>query len=666
MIRQIITLLLLQPVWSCIYAQLPPDSIAAIKSRLNNAQTDPSRFNAYMDLSQGYRFSNIDSALVYTDKALELSRIMNSAVNEANALSQKGYILLETGDIPSSLQFQMEALHLSAKFSDPVIQSFTLNRIGNVYAEIGDYKKSLEYYRMAVHLFNTAHQQGYVYNEFSNIGNVYEMMDELDSAKIYQQRVYDFSLTNTDRYAITYGEMQRRFGKVETRLGNYDSALVHFRAGIVESIKDVDLNNLALNYLELSKLFEHLKEYDSSFLYAKRALGTANSISLKRAIYEASGLLGNLFKMKNRPDSALAYTELSSAIRDSLYGYTKIRALERIVLNEQQRQQQLREEQDRLRQQYRFIGLIAALLIFLVIGIILFRNNKRKQKANILLQQQKEKVETTLKELKSTQAQLIQSEKMASLGELTAGIAHEIQNPLNFVNNFSEVNTELIDEAEQEIVNGNISEVRTILNDIKDNEQKITHHGKRADAIVKGMLQHSRSTSGVKEPTNINALADEYLRLSYHGLKAKDKTFNATLETDFDTGIEKINIIPQDIGRVLLNLFNNAFYAVTEKKKNLTGFENLSGLNSYQPIVSVWTKKLDGKIEIYVHDNGSGIPQKVVDKIFQPFFTTKPTGQGTGLGLSLSYDIIKAHSGEIKVETKEGEGSEFAIRLPIA
>jgi two-component system NtrC family sensor kinase len=280
------------------------------------------------------------------------------------------------------------------------------------------------------------------------------------------------------------------------------------------------------------------------------------------------------------------------------------------------------------------------------------------------LTQQKEELEHALSDLKSTQAQLVQREKMASLGELTAGIAHEIQNPLNFVNNFSEVSAELIDEWKEELSKGNGKEAIAIANNVKQNLEKIIHHGKRADAIVRGMLQHSRVSTGQKELTDINALTDEYLRLSYHGLRAKDKTFNATLETDFDMGIEKINVVAQDIGRVLLNLFNNAFYAVGEKKKNLTG------LNNYEPIVSVSTKRINYHldavgIEIRIKDNGVGMSQKVVDKIFQPFFTTKPTGQGTGLGLSLSYDIIKVHGGEIKVKTKEGEGSEFIIQLSL-
>jgi signal transduction histidine kinase len=267
-----------------------------------------------------------------------------------------------------------------------------------------------------------------------------------------------------------------------------------------------------------------------------------------------------------------------------------------------------------------------------------------------------------LEELKSTQSQLIQSEKMASLGELTAGIAHEIQNPLNFVNNFSEVSNELISEMVEEVEKGNTKEVKSIALDVQQNLKKITHHGKRADSIVKGMLQHSRSSSGVKEPTDINALADEYLRLSFHGLRAKDKTFNATMETHLDENLSEIAVIPQDIGRVLLNLFTNAFYSVAEKKKK-------QGEN-YEPIVVLKTKKEGDKsdsnrVEISVRDNGLGIPQKVVDKIYQPFFTTKPTGEGTGLGLSMSYDIINAHGGELKVKTKEGEGAEFIILLPV-
>ena len=295
------------------------------------------------------------------------------------------------------------------------------------------------------------------------------------------------------------------------------------------------------------------------------------------------------------------------------------------------------------------------------------RINERKDELEELvaertaeITQQRNELQETVKELKATQAQLIQQEKLASLGELTAGIAHEIQNPLNFVNNFSEVSMELIDEMEAEIAKGDMEEANAIAADIKQNLEKIRHHGKRADGIVKGMLQHSRASSNVKEPTNLNTIADEYFRLAYHGLRAKDKSFNAELLSNFDEHIPLINMVSQDVGRVLLNMFTNAFYAVHQKQKTIGG--------DFRPKVEVTTKVLPGnKVEVSVKDNGTGIPDAIKDKIMQPFFTTKPAGEGTGLGLSLSYDIIvKAHKGTININSKEGEGSEFIITLPVA
>jgi signal transduction histidine kinase len=299
----------------------------------------------------------------------------------------------------------------------------------------------------------------------------------------------------------------------------------------------------------------------------------------------------------------------------------------------------------------------------LLLVTILWRTNKRKQKLNALLRARGKKIERMLAELKSTQTQLVHKEKMASLGELTAGIAHEIQNPLNFINNFSEVNVELareiMEEADQ--LHGDKKHKETInhlTEDLIKNQQKIKEHGQRADAIVKGMLQHSRQTSGQREPVNINALADEFLRLSYHGLRAKDKSFNATFKTSFDENIGRITVVPQNIGRVMLNLFNNAFYSVSEKKKNLNG--------SFEPTVWVSTQKLADKVQITVRDNGLGISDEVLNKIFQPFYTTKPSGEGTGLGLSLSYDIItKEHGGTLDVQTEPGEYAEFIVQLPI-
>lgn len=307
-----------------------------------------------------------------------------------------------------------------------------------------------------------------------------------------------------------------------------------------------------------------------------------------------------------------------------------------------------------------------------IVSFKLDRTEKVKRTTAILLEETIQELElkrkaveesnTTLQklleDLKATQAQLIQSEKMASLGELTAGIAHEIQNPLNFVNNFSEVSNELIDEMNEALEKQNPEDAKAIGHEIKMSLEKINFHGKRAEGIVKSMLQHSRTSTGKKEPTDINALADEYLRLAYHGMRAKDKSFNAAIKTDFDENIGLVKIVSQDIGRVVLNLITNSFYALNDKKKETTGY--------YEPTLTLTTKKTGDKVEINVKDNGTGIPQKALEKIFQPFFTTKPTGQGTGLGLSLSYDIVtKGHGGELKVETKEGEYTSFTITLPV-
>ena len=283
---------------------------------------------------------------------------------------------------------------------------------------------------------------------------------------------------------------------------------------------------------------------------------------------------------------------------------------------------------------------------------------KKNAELEAKIQERTRDLEISLKNLKATQAQLIHSEKMASLGELTAGIAHEIQNPLNFVNNFSEVSTELLQELTAEIQKGAWEEVKALAEDLTQNLQKIVHHGQRADGIVKGMLQHSRNSDGQKEPTDLNALADEYLRLAYHGLRARDKSFNATLETHLDPQMGLTDVAPQEIGRVLLNLLTNAFHAVNEKARE--------GHSGYVPTVSLRTARKDGQVMVSVSDNGNGIPEAIREKIFQPFFTTKPAGQGTGLGLSLSYDIVKAHGGGLSVESQEGKGTEFTIKLPVA
>ncbi len=478
---------------------------------------------------------------------------------------------------------------------------------------------------------------------------------------------YDLDLRDENHWPTPYFYL----GEIYAQKKEYASALDYYHRGINHSIVQLDF---LTGYIGIAGVFKKKDLIDSSVYYAGLAVGLIHDGSFPSKIVQACKILTDIYTIRHVSDSALKYMQVMLVAKDSLFSQAK----QNLYFNEQLHQQELHQkiEQEHLANKNRqnVIALLGGLIIILIIAIGLWGKNIYKQKSYAILQKQKQeidiqkvKMEETLDELKTTQAQLIQSEKMASLGELTAGIAHEIQNPLNFVNNFSEVNTELLTELNEEMEKGNYEDAKAIAKDVIENEQKINHHGKRADAIVKGMLQHSQTSIGKKEPTDINKLTDEYLRLSYHGLRAKDNSFNATLKTDFDKSIGNINIIPQDIGRVLLNLFNNAFYAVAEKKKQ-------SG-NEYQPTVTVSTSRsplsgrgVGGEVTIRVSDNGNGIPQKIADKIFQPFFTTKPTGQGIGLGLSLSYDIIKAHGGEIKVETKEGEsvqpGSEFTIILP--
>ncbi|MEO7046034.1 MAG: ATP-binding protein [Ferruginibacter sp.] len=533
------------------------------------------------------------------------------------------------------------------------------------YYAAGDKEKTLYYDQRTVDLSNALgnkYDQGYAYN---NIAADVAEYGQFDSASTYAHNAVRIAkeINNLQLISKTVGTL----GEYYLAIKEYDSAITYVKEAlpIASTASRLDL---AYIYNDFSQIYQAQNKKDSAFYYAYKAADLSQQISIKNQLLRAYQYLSSMYKETGPIDSAYKYLELTVSTRNAIYSTDKTIQVQLISVREQNRQRELEQQKINFQNKIKIYGLIGGLLVFTFIAFILFRNNRKETNAKILLQKKNELIETTLTNLKSTQNQLIQSEKMASLGELTAGIAHEIQNPLNFVNNFSEVSNELIDEMNVELDKGDINEAKAIAADVKQNLEKINHHGKRADAIVKGMLQHSQSSTGKKEPTDINALCDEYLRLSYHGLRAKDKSFNATMKTDFDNSIGNINIIPQDIGRVILNLINNAFYAVAEKKKE--ALQPPKGGAEYLPTVTVSTKRSGSHLGaegflISVTDNGNGIPQNIVDKIFQPFFTTKPTGQGTGLGLSLSYDIIKAHGGEIKVESKESEGTTFIIHLPL-
>ncbi|HMK05555.1 MAG TPA: ATP-binding protein, partial [Ferruginibacter sp.] len=595
---------------------------------------------------------------------------------EVHALDNKGYQLIGLGRYAESLQCLLQAFAItedpktgtkenwplfSASFAGNaklLMQSYTHHIFGLLMWQTENREQEIFHFREARRI---ATKIGHTIREMManmNLGRSFMITNQFDSAFVCENEAERLAFKSGFKKYL--GQIYAVIANTYLRKSDTAQAKKYYHLGIQASQEQNNLSSLSANYYPLTKIFLAERQTDSALLYAMRNLQTIQRLGSVTGYFVNLGTVyENIwlgYQLKGQRDSVFKYMGLTLANKDSLYKVRikNLAEFQNLTFSEQLRLQNLGKEKRLYQSRVRVYTLLVGLGIFLLVALILFRNNRQKQKTNKVL-------EKTLADLRSTQTQLIQSEKMASLGELTAGIAHEIQNPLNFVNNFSEVNSELISEMKQELAKGNIDEAKVIASDIDENEKKIIFHGKRADAIVKGMLQHSRSSSGIKEPTDINELTDEYLRLAYHGLRAKDKSFNATMKTDYDQAIGNINVVPQDIGRVILNLITNAFYAVTEKKKAPS---IPKGGVEYEPIVLVSTKKISDKVEVKVKDNGNGIPIKALDKIFQPFFTTKPTGQGTGLGLSLSYDIVKAHGGELKVETKEGEGAEFIIILP--
>jgi two-component system NtrC family sensor kinase len=655
--RILLTILLIQFFYFG-ESQFLPD-IDSVKLLVSKSTSDSAKVFLYSNLSFTYSFLQVDSSIAYAQTAIRIARELKYKEGEAAAMFSYGWAFWASGNYDKAIEAGLKALNLYKDLKDDYKVIATYEELALFYMQAGDSDEALKYARLSKNLFELTSVSRKLLGVFpyTTIGSVFSIKNQIDSASFYLSKAYEWE--KADHYLSGY--TLDRLGTLEAQKKNYQKALDYFYALLPDAVRLKNYFDIADTYALIAGVYHETGNIDSSIWYAKEVLNKPHLSIFRKPVLDALTILAQNYRLKHNNDSALKYLELRIATNDSLFNKEKSRAVQNLTFNEQLRQQEIETNRMQFQNKLTLYAVITISTVFLVIGIILYRNNKVKHKANVLLQLQKQKVESTLSELKSTQSQLIQSEKMASLGELTAGIAHEIQNPLNFVNNFSDVNKELLFEMNDEIDKGNLSEVKLIAKDIIDNEEKINHHGKRADAIVKGMLQHSRSSSGVKEPTDINALADEYLRLAYHGLRAKDKSFNATMRTDFDATIGNINIIPQDIGRVILNLINNGFYAVEEKRKHAS---TSSAQNRYEPTVSLSTKRSNGKVEINVGDNGNGIPQKVLDKIFQPFFTTKPTGQGTGLGLSLSYDIVKAHSGELKVDTKDGEGSAFTIVLP--
>lgn len=681
---------------------------------LSGAANDTVRMQACSNLGRYYSLEDRDSSNFYLEKALSIAVRSNLKFDEANILNGIGVILMQQEKFSKSLEFYLRALNIA---KDPAIEktiwqlpqgqtpknarmlllSDCYDLIGLLNAYTGNWavntKNQLKNYREAEKYAKAAGDRSQLAYVNFHMGIAYMNEGKLDSAVMLMKMALSTFSDLKDKSGS--GRALKFLGDTYEKMGDFDLAASTLRQSITFLKETNDQLHLGLGYISLSRVFTDVDKNDSALHYARESLKIfekRKDAAWKRDSY---GLLTSCFDKLGRTDSAIVYLKLSKSLNDSLglEERKNLLAFLDVVTDEQAKLEKLEKEKIETREKLRIYLLLSGIVVFIVIVFLLYRNNQHRKKANETLRQRNEKIESTLSQLISTQTQLIQSEKMASLGELTAGIAHEIQNPLNFVNNFSELNRELLTELNEEIDKENFKAVKTIAADIIENEDKISHHGKRADSIVKGMLLHSRTNSGEKEPTDINVLADEYLRLAYQGLRAKDsrnaaylqgsanpqdtehpqgsakKPFNAQINTDFDPTIGKVNVVPQDIGRLLLNLYNNAFYACAERSRSavhakaLSATSAISTANEYQPQVSVTTKRIGRQIEITVKDNGNGIPENILSKIFQPFFTTKPTGQGTGLGLSLSYDIVKAHGGEIKVTSTENEGTEFVISL---
>jgi signal transduction histidine kinase len=637
--------------------------IDSVKAGFKMIKTDSAKVNAYNELCYLYRYVNIDTAIFYGNEGYTLAKKSQYKRGQCRALQVLGLAYRELGDLTKAMGLLFQALQIANDHNFIEERGFCLRRIGLIHADLFNWPLAKDYHYKAIQDYITADDKRSLAIAYMNVAYYFDKEQKYDSARYFIQQ----SSKNMHFAPDLYPDYFSTLGELEYHLGNFKASMEAFTNGKKWAIYYSDYRNLCLIHGKISILYDAQKQTDSTLKNADLAIFYGKKINARLGLLQIYEFLSSYYDKKD-PAKALNYLKEYNAVRESLYGTKNMQAMQNLVVAEAQRQQEIVEVEKAYQNKIKMYALLGGLIVLLLVAVMFYRNSINQKKSRILLQQQKNELEQSLRQLKTTQTQLVQAEKMASLGELTAGIAHEIQNPLNFVNNFAEINTELIDELQQELKAGKTEEAFVISNDIKANEIKINHHGKRADSIVKGMLQHSRQSSGQKELTDINALCDEYLRLSYHGLRAKDKSFNAEFETKFDAALAPINVVPQDIGRVILNLINNAFYAVNERQKK----EQDSG---YKPLVTLTTSEQGDQVVIQVTDNGTGMPEQVKEKIFQPFFTTKPTGEGTGLGLSLSYDIVtKGHGGELKVETlsaeaaaqpgKKGERTTFSVLLP--
>ncbi|MFI5156584.1 MAG: ATP-binding protein [Chitinophagales bacterium] len=663
MIRRCLVFLLFHFIINSSSAQRYIDSL---RNELNRAKEDSNKALILCLIAGYHEYQDPDSNEYFVRQAIELSEKVHYAPGKLFAHITQFFTANLRSDYVTALALAQRNLQEaeSMPYDRLYYMANARAQLGLVKNEMGDTIKAKAEVVEGIRLqFASGRFDGDSWSVYANIGRLYLRKNE-DSCLHYLQKAYETSKKGTTRavYSSLAAAGLAQAYQVYNRL---PEARMYFQEALVQAKYYGNIYIEARIYMNLMSYFRQIKNYDSAIYFGSKSMQICNARRFGDYASTAGDLLARTYDERHQADSALKYFKISRTARDSIFSNANLAEFQLLISENEQKQREAQVAKEKFQNQVELYASLSALLFLLILSAVLYRNNRQKQKSFAIIKRQKQetdlqraKVEQAYLELKTTQSQLIQSEKMASLGELTAGIAHEIQNPLNFVNNFAEVNDELIEEMGQAMDKGNYPEAMNISANIRQNLEKIHHHGKRADAIVKNMLMHSRTGTGQKELTDLNALADEYLRLSYHGFRAKEKSFKAELKSDLDPGLGKISLVQQEIGKVLFNLFNNSFYSMNKKMRD-------SASNGYQPELLLRTQRLDSHIEITIRDNGIGISEKNLEKIFQPFFSTRPTGEGTGLGLSLSYDIItKEHGGSIRVNSKEGEFAEFVLELP--
>lgn len=683
---------------------LSANNIDSLKTKLQSNMADSARVDLLINLSKMLYGVDADEAIYHSKEAIEISKKSNDirrlalahksvgianyykgnyvdvvddwsmsleafrTVNDkhgiANLLSNLGAVFETTGGTENAMEYYLEALKISEEIGDIKREGTVLQNLGVLYSNMFEYEKSESYYTKALAIFkeNNLPNQG-IATISMNLSEVNRESGDLLKAEEFAKEA--IQLFESENHA-SIPQAMLMLCEVLIARDKLSEALDQARTAYQISVKN---NNKPSTHKALNTIgkIQNRRKDRAAIQNYKEGILIGETIGKNVDLQESYKGLLEAYRLASKYKEALVTQDSFASVRNHITNQEKDSKLSNLKLqfdlekrevqidqlNAQNELQELKIEKQKTSRNI-LVGLLGLVLMG-AFGGYTYTKNRRLDKE---VKERTKELSKSLNDLKATQNQLVHAEKMAALGELTAGIAHEIQNPLNFVNNFSEVSGELLLEVEEELNEGNLEDVQEIVGDLKQNLEKINHHGKRASGIVRGMLDHSRTGSGEKTATDINQLCDEFLRLSYHGLRAKDKSFNASFDTKFDGKIGLVDLVSQDFGRVILNLINNAFYAV-DKKKKAEQNEN------FEPTVSITTEEIDNTIIIKVADNGSGIPNKNLEKIFQPFFTTKPTGEGTGLGLSLSYDIItKGHNGKLSVESTEGDGTTFTIRIP--